>query len=104
ALRAPSARCAREWGTRQKVSVFKVRERREPFGLSLRPSRWLWRSGLAFSRWTWNFRKKASGLVPTANGEANRDIVVRNVCDRDRRGPRRGGNRRVGLPGHDVAR
>src|SRR5262249_23994974 len=50
-------RFSRVLGTRHKVSVFKARERREPFGLSLRPSRWLWRSGLAFSRWKWNFRK-----------------------------------------------
>src|SRR5262249_233841 len=46
----PRQRFSRASGTRHKVSVFKVRERREPFGLSLRPSRWLWRSGLAFSR------------------------------------------------------
>src|SRR5262249_12548737 len=32
-------RFSRVSGTRHKVSVFKVRERREPFGLSLRPSR-----------------------------------------------------------------
>src|SRR5499427_5050012 len=50
-------RFSRVSGTRHKVSAFKVRERREPFGMSLRPSRWLWRSGLAFSRWKWNFRK-----------------------------------------------
>jgi hypothetical protein len=36
-------RFSRVSGTRHKVSVFKVRESREPFGLSLRPSRWLWR-------------------------------------------------------------
>src|SRR5262245_10872506 len=57
ALPHPRQRFSRVSGTRHKVSVFKARERREPFGLSLRPSRWLWRSGLAFSRWTWNFRK-----------------------------------------------
>src|SRR5262245_31333586 len=34
-------RFSRVSGTRHKVSVFKVRERREPFGLSLSPSRWL---------------------------------------------------------------
>ena len=34
-------RFSRVSGTRHKVSVFKVRERREPFGLSLWPSRWL---------------------------------------------------------------
>src|SRR5262249_23875917 len=43
-------------GTRHKISVFKVREN-EPFGLSLRPLRGLWRWCLAFSRWKWNFRK-----------------------------------------------
>jgi hypothetical protein len=32
-------RFSRVSGTRHKVSVFKVRERREPFGLSLLPSR-----------------------------------------------------------------
>src|SRR5262245_58963698 len=89
ALPHPRQRFSRVSGTRHKVSVFKVRERREPFGLSLRPSRWLWRSGLAFSR---------------ANGEANRDVVVRNVCDRDRRDPRRGGDRRLGSAGNDGSR
>ena len=49
-------RFSRVLGTRHKVSVFKVRER-EPFGLSLRPWRGLWRRRLAFSRWKWNFRK-----------------------------------------------
>jgi len=48
-------RFSRVSGTRHKVSVFKVREKREPFGLSLRPERGRWR--LAFSRWKWNFRK-----------------------------------------------
>src|SRR5262245_6264478 len=107
-------RFSRVLGTRHKVSVFKVRERREPFGLSLRPSRWLWRSGLAFWRFgrgtlenkpvVWFPQLTASGLVPTANGEANRDVVVRNVCDRGRRGPRRGGDRRLGSAGNDGSR
>ena len=48
-------RFSRVSGTRHKVSVFKVREKREPLGLSLRPWRGGWR--LAFSRWKWNFRK-----------------------------------------------
>jgi len=48
-------RFSRVLGTRHKVSVFKVREKREPFGLSLRPWRGPWRSGLTFSRWKWNF-------------------------------------------------
>ena len=43
ALPHPRRRFSRVSGTRHKVSVFKVRERREPFGLRLRPSRWLWR-------------------------------------------------------------
>ena len=50
-------RFSRVSGTRHKVSVFKVREKRESFGLSLRPWRGLWRWRLAFSRWKWNFRK-----------------------------------------------
>jgi hypothetical protein len=43
----PRQRFSRVSGTRRKVSVFKAWERREPFGLSLRPSRWLWRSGFS---------------------------------------------------------
>src|SRR5437588_11544952 len=50
-------RFSRVSGTRHKVRVFKVRERREPFGLSLMPSRWLWRSGLVLALEKWNFRK-----------------------------------------------
>ena len=51
-------RFSRVLGTQHEVSVFKVREKREPFGLSLRPWRGLWRAGLVFSRWKWNFRKE----------------------------------------------
>jgi len=42
----PRQRFSRVSGT-HKVSVFRARERREPFGLSLRPSRGLWRSGFS---------------------------------------------------------
>src|SRR5262249_55957826 len=89
-------------GTRHKVSVFKVREKWEP--LSWRPSRWLWRSGLAFSRWNGTLENKPVVWFPQPTGEANRDVVVRNVCDRDRHGPRRGGDRRLGSTGNDGSR
>src|SRR5215471_2289946 len=54
-------------------------------------------SVLAFGSGT--LENKPVVWFPQLTGEANRDVVVRNVCDRDRRGPRRGGDRRLGSAG-----
>src|SRR5947208_11448981 len=60
--------------------------------------------GFSSRVWRWNFRKQASGSVPTANG-GGEYVIVRNVDrDRDRRGPRRGGDRPLGSAGNDGSR
>src|SRR5215813_8729744 len=59
-------------------------------------------SVLAFGSGT--LENKPVVWFPQLTGEANRDVVVRNVCDRDRRGPRRGGDRRLGSAGNDGSR
>src|SRR5437016_12043583 len=60
--------------------------------------------GFSSRVWRWNFRKQASGSVPTANG-GGEYVIVRNVDrDRDRRGPRRGGDRPLGRAGNDGSR
>src|SRR6516162_4343696 len=99
ALPHPRQRFSRVSGTRHKVSVFKVREKREPFGLSLRPPRGLRRWRLAFLRWKWNFRNKPVVWFPQLTGRRT-DVVVRNVCDRDRGG----GDRQLGSAGNDGSR
>src|SRR6476620_4496394 len=60
--------------------------------------------GFSSRVWRWNFRKQASGSVPTANG-GGEYVIVRNVDrDWDRRGPRRGGDRPLGSAGNDGSR
>src|SRR6476620_7629803 len=60
--------------------------------------------GFSSRVWRWNFRKQASGSVPTANG-GGEYVIVRNVDrDRDRRGPRRGGDRPLGSAGNDGSK
>src|SRR5215813_12446669 len=59
-------------------------------------------SVLAFGSGT--LENKPVVWFPQLTGEANRDVVVRNVCDRDRRGPRRGGDRRLGSADNDGSR
>src|SRR5438105_13105521 len=60
--------------------------------------------GFSSRVWRWNFRKQASGSVPTANG-GGEYVFVRNVGrDRDGRGPRRGGDRPLGSAGNDGSR
>src|SRR5262245_43438192 len=59
-------------------------------------------SVLAFGSGT--LENKPVVWFPQLTGEANRDVVVRNVCDRDRRGPPRGGDRRLGSAGDGSRR